>query len=124
MSPVHLSQPDTPTISEFGEGLLEVRHNRINSGADIIPEDFQNLSSHHSQSEGFAGYSLAEAEHASMLTIRNLPDVKSRSNGEESPYETRNGKDMVQSWNDGSEHRVSAMDEFMSDMGYLGQMIA
>ena len=146
MSPCDLSQPISPLRSDFGEALLDLRdehHSEIVS--KNLSSDFDQLylhptyeSSSPSQpapcrgSGGFEGYSLPEEEQTSVLTLRILPSSTLTSPSGDSPFSQQGSKDIVHSWNDGSEHRITspeqrinmtALDELVEDLGYLGEMI-
>ena len=134
MSPYHLSQPDTPSISEFGGDFLETRIDsnfephvtlfnidgpknvRIGSTANLHDTQYPEL-------DGFQGYSLSETEQASVLTLRKSSSDTLESHGGGSPFGKQGSKDLVHSWNDGSEHRITALEELFDDLGYLGEMI-
>jgi len=74
----------------------------------------------------FQAYSLPALHHASDLTLRKLPTPR----GAFSPAPPRPAPDshdrspgLVQSWNDGSAHRLTAKEELLDDLAYLGDMI-
>jgi len=73
----------------------------------------------------FQGYSLPAHEHASALTLRKLPTPGAFS--APLPEPTIDSQDhnasLVQSWNDGSAHRLTATEELLEDLAYLGGMI-
>ena len=134
MSPYHLAQPDTPSVSEFGGDFLETRlvsdsepnvtlptvrgtkDVRIESASNLFHIDYPEL-------EGFQGYGLSEAEQASALTLRRFPSNTLESSGGGSAFGNQGSKDLVHSWNDGSEHRITALEELVDDLGYLGELI-
>lgn len=140
MSPCHLSQPISPLRSDFDEVLLDSRDD-YNSQA-LLKNTISDLEKFHVQmpsvegsstsyctphrsSAGFEGYSLPEAAQSSMLTLRDLPSSTFQPSSGGSPFSQPGSKDLVHCWNDGSEHRVSmtALDELVEDLGYLGEMI-
>jgi len=144
MSPYHLSQPISPLRSDFGEGLLDSRDNyksevlSKNTNSDLEEEEPQLqlqtpsvvssitlCSTPHRSSLGFAGYNLSDEEQSSVLTLRNLPGSASKPPSGEPPFSHQGSKDLVHSWNDGSEHRINmtALEELVEDLGYLGEMI-
>jgi hypothetical protein len=142
MSPCHLSQPISPLRSDFGEGLLDSRDNyksevlskNTNSDLEELQLQLQTpsvvssitlCSTPHRSSLGFAGYSLSDEEHSSVLTLRNLPGSASKPPSGDPPFSQQGSKDLVHSWNDGSEHRINmtALEELVEDLGYLGEMI-
>ena len=138
-SPYHLSQTMSPLKSDFGDGLLD-SSNDYNSDAVSntireleklhIEPHFEETSIRHQASPyrasgGFEGYILPEDEQSSALTLRNLPSTTYKSPNRESSFSQHGSKDLVRSWNDGSEHRINmtALDELVEDLGYLGEMI-
>jgi hypothetical protein len=115
-----LSQPDTPQTMEFSEYLKDER--RLEA-----TDDFQYTESNESATNvnGFLGYQLPEAEHASVLTLKDLPPAHSKQcDSGSSPFEQINGKDLVEKWNEGVEHNKTDLEELFNDLGYLGNMIA
>ena len=140
MSPCHLSQPISPLRSDFGEALSDLRNDHHSQTCSMnLAGDFDKLYLHPTcepssitqptpqrSSGGFEGYSLREEEQSSVLTLRNLPASTSKSPSGESPFSHQGSQDLVHSWNDGSEHRLdnmTALDELVEDLGYLGEMI-
>lgn len=133
MSPYYLAQPDTPAVSEFGCDFVEtslvansetdvtlsnvhgLKDARIVSTANLYDTKYPEL-------EGFQGYSLAETEQTSALTLRKFPSSTLESCGG-SPFGKQGSTDLVHSWNDGSEHRITALEELVDDLGYLGELI-
>lgn len=147
MSPYHLSQPETPVMSEVGDDFLPpLRESEsltqmgrsTSSDLDLLlvrpssraalPElsrprggDTQNS---HAKLDGFQGYSLPDHDHASILTIRRPPSITFKKTDGASPFTPKGNKqDLVRSWNDGSEHRMTALGELVDDLGYLGRVI-
>ena len=147
MSPCHLSQPETPVMSDFGDEFLPpVRDSespaqmRRSSGSDLdlllARPSSRAAPSHlprpqggppqkpHAVVGGFQGYSLPDHDHASVHTIRKLPSIPLKKTEGASPFTQQASKqDLVHSWNDGSEDRVTALGELVDDLGYLGEMI-
>lgn len=144
MSPCHLSQPETPIMSEFGdeflpplrdpESLAQMGRN-TSSDLDLLlarPSSRTGLSQLPQPQQGdtnvtpkgFQGYSLPTHDHASVLTIRKPPSITFK-NKDGTPTFPQNGskQDLVHSWNDGSEHRMTALGEFVEDLGYLRELI-
>lgn len=145
MSPCNLS-PETPVTSEFGDDFLPplreseslTQMGRTTSGnlklvtanppskvASPAPRpqecDVQNP---HATLGGFQGYSLPDHDHASALTIRKLPSITFKKTDCASPVAQQSSQqDLVHSWNDGSEHRMTALEELVDDLGYLGEVI-
>lgn len=134
MSPYHLAQPDTPSGSEFGCDFLEtslasnseppVTWSNVRGPKDVRIGSTPNLhDTKYPELEGFQGYSLAEPRQASALTLRKIPSTTLESCGGGSPFEKQGSQDLVHSWNDGSEHRITALEELVDDLGYLGELI-
>lgn len=134
MSPYHLAQPDTPSGSEFGCDLLEtcevsnseppVTLSNVRGSKDVRIGSTANLhDTEYPELEGFQGYNLAEPEQASARTLRKFPSTTLESCGGGSPFGKTGSKDLVHSWNDGSEHRITALEELVDDLGYLGELI-
>lgn len=133
LSPHYLSQPESPSVRDFEEawesGYADppsyLGSNRGNSPlADLLPNSspFELLEISHSPNNGggrFKGYSLPEPEHASDLTLRKPASVMF------SPKQELSSNDhLVQSWNDGMTHGpITALDELVDELGYLGKMI-
>ena len=141
MSLCRLSQPITPVRSDFGEGLLDPRDDldsekfsktTVNDPGKLCTESLHEqpfvMSEHtmYQASGGFEGYSLPEDRRSSVLTLRNLPDPTCTSPSGDSPFSPQASKDLIQSWNDGGEHRINnmtALEDLMEDLGYLGEII-
>ncbi|KAK4690976.1 hypothetical protein P7C71_g5928, partial [Lecanoromycetidae sp. Uapishka_2] len=150
MSPLHLSQPETPIKGDFEDRYSSpLRHDLSSSLAELNlndhgqamkapsrpappPPSAGNPPSLPTESEpstlfpasGFHGYSLPDSDHASVLTIRKMPSANLKSTDAASPFAPQDKQDMVHSWNDGNPHRLSALGELMEDMGYLGDLIS
>ncbi len=144
MSPYHLSQPETPVMSDFGDEFLPPLRDsetlaqmgrRTSSDLDLLlarpssgaaPPHLRggDTPNSHAKSGGFQGYSLPNHDHASVLTIRKLPSTTFKKIDSAVPC-TRHGskQDLVHAWNDGSEHRMTALGALVDDLGYLGRVI-
>ena len=143
MSPLHLSQPETPVLSEFGDEHFSIRRNSI-SIAHLAISDSHDLdqsplrppsraappppaskpATAYSTLGGFQGYSIPDSDHTSVLTIRKLPSTTFKPADTTSTFGPQgNKKELVESWNDGSGHRMSALSELVEDLGYLGTVI-
>lgn len=133
MSPYHLSQPDTPSISEFGGEVLGTRlaptsdAHLLSSVREPKALGYDSMTSLHDTDYlnpgELQGYSLAKAEQASELTLQKFPTTATASRGVGSTFGKPRSKDLVHSWNDGSEHRITALEELINDLGYLGELI-
>ena len=150
MSPYHLSQPETPAMSDFGDELSPTLHDsesptqlgtctssdfdlplsRYSSiaGSPNLPRPQQGGGTYtsHTTFRGFQGYSLPDHDQASVLTIRKPPSLATFKKIEgPSPFITqqKSKQDLVHSWNDGSEHHMTALGELVDDLGYLGKLI-
>ncbi len=143
MSPLHLSQPETPVMSEFGDDHFSIWRNST-SLAQLAISDSHDLdqspprppsraappppaskpSTAYSVLGGFQGYSIPDSDHTSVLTIRKLPSTTFKPAETTSTFSQQGNKtELVESWNDGSEHRMSALSELVEDLGYLGNVI-
>ena len=114
-SPQHrLSQPMTPSMSEFGEPVLDAFH--LDATAhELDTEDTVR------QSHGFLGYNLPEDQHASAITIKPNQSPISRRPALGAAF---GNSQLVQDWNDGHEHHPkSALQDFVEEMGYLRNLI-
>ncbi|MCJ1481194.1 hypothetical protein MMC06_001350 [Schaereria dolodes] len=124
MTSTHLSQPETPTISEFDIdgriGGIDRIEPSVSGGYELEEPLKDTMCAKHG---GFDGYNLPEAEHGSALTLKNLETTGSRGSSHESHFAGKDGNDLVRSWNDGSEHNRGAMAELFKDLAYLGEMI-
>ncbi|KAM0794498.1 hypothetical protein BDR22DRAFT_689619 [Usnea florida] len=147
ISPCHLSQPETPVMSDFGDEFLPpVRdsespaqmHRSSGSDLDLLlaRPSSRAVSPHlkrpqggptpksHAVVGGFQGYGLPDQDQASVHTIRKLPSISlKKADGASPPTHQASKQDLVHSWNDGSEDRVTALGELVDDLGYLGEMI-
>lgn len=127
MSPFHLSQPGTPTISDFGEDALGGGQSSDTNYCDIPetqgPWDTSTSVLSTRAYAGFQEYSLSETDQASVLTVCKDPNDSLESSRFGKSYGQHGGKDLVHSWNDGSEHRMTALEELVDDLGYLGELI-
>ena len=146
MSPCHLSQPETPIMSEFGDEFLPPLRDpeslaqmgrSTSSDPDLLsarpssrtgPQDLAWPLQDNTDTTlgGFQGYTLPDHDHASVLTIREIPSIVFKKTDGTSGFSQKGSKqDLVHSWNDGSEHRMAALGEGLDldDLGYLAGMI-
>ncbi|MCJ1369256.1 hypothetical protein MMC20_000466 [Loxospora ochrophaea] len=132
MSPFHLSQPETPTTGEFEEYSLGFSLGKIttsllptceedDAGLQDLPSGRAQSNTAHLNISGFQGYTQPKEEYGSALTLRNLSPKSSRG---EPSLDQKSGQNLVESWNDGVEDRIAAMDDLLDDLSYLGGMIA
>ncbi|KAL8919120.1 MAG: hypothetical protein Q9172_005124 [Xanthocarpia lactea] len=133
LSPHCLSQPESPSVRDFEEtwepeSQLQYTSQSISSkgppflAEPIFDPELGSLQMRQLSSPGFQEYSLPDAEHASALTLIKLPSTVSMPGRKRSP--SRDNHRFVQSWNDGSDQRhLTALDELVDDLGYLGQII-
>lgn len=147
MSPCRLSQPETPVMSEIEDDfLLPLRDSEsltrmgrsTSSDLELLPtrppsrsapphlpqpQGGSIQSSHTSTIGGLKSYSLPNHDH-SILTIRKLPSITLKNTDGASSFPQQSSKqDLVHSWNDGSEHHMTALEELVDDLGYLGRVI-
>lgn len=127
MSPFHLSQPGTPSISDFGEDALGGGLSSDTNYCDLLgtqgPWDTSTSGLSTRAYAGFQEYRLSETDQASVLTVCKDPNASLEPRGFGSPYGQHGSKELVHSWNDGSEHRMTALEELVDDLGYLGELI-
>lgn len=134
MSPYHLSQPGTPLVNDFGEdfprtqdrdvwfspmpGVGDGMPSSMSPHLHAAPPVSHVASSDHGT---FKGYSLPPEDQTSSLKVLEPPSQAFTSRY---PLEPKTGKQLVESWNDGSEQRTTGMKELLEDLSYLGGMIA
>lgn len=154
MSPLHLSQPETPVMGDFEDHVVSLRHDseHLPDIANLSSRDFDHFQLRppsrappppppppppqpppttelpprpsYLAAGGFQGYSLPETDHASALTIRKLPSATFKPNERGSPFDHQGSKThQVHSWNDGSQDRMSALENLANELGYLGEFI-
>jgi hypothetical protein len=142
MSPLHLSQPETPVMSDFGDDI-PIRRNSSSlvqlTSSDKHDLDYASVgpptrappppprapaskpTTAYSVLGGFHGYSLSNSENASVLTIRRLPSTTSKAANTTSPFTQQGSRqDLVHSWNDGM-RPLSKFD--LDDLSYLANVI-
>lgn len=134
MSPYHLSQPGTPLVNDFGDDYAGAHDSEMWSSpmrgveeGDLLPAKphvgpVPPVSHAANHDDGvFKGYSLPAEEQTSRL---KLHEPSKQAFSARSPLEHKNGKQLVESWNDGSAQRTTGMTELLEDLGYLRGMIA
>lgn len=142
MSPLHLSQPETPVTSDFGDDI-PIRRNSSSlvqlTLSDKHDLDYASIgpparappppprapaskpTTAHSVLGGFRGYSLSSSENASVLTITRLPSTTFKAANTTSPFTQQGSRqDLVHSWNDGM-RPLSKFD--LDDLSYLADVI-
>lgn len=136
MSPYHLSQPGTPVVNDFGDDSARARGgdvwSRPMAGAeegepsstklhiDLAPPVSQ---ASRFDNGAFKGYSLPADEQTTSLNLAKSGSDSFGAPAAEYPLEQKRGKQLVESWNDGSEQGTTMKEPF-EDLGYLGGMIA
>ncbi|KAL9598542.1 MAG: hypothetical protein Q9219_004444 [cf. Caloplaca sp. 3 TL-2023] len=130
LSPRYSSQPESPSLRDFDEASDSESQPESESqgytfdkspaaGYMVDNEGSNMVRTPQLPNSGFQGYVLQETEHASTLTLRKPGSVIFSTTEELSENDC-----MIQSWNDGSTHGpVTALDELVDDLGYLGQFI-
>lgn len=127
MSHHRLSQPETPSVSDYGGDFNDALTTRLASQMQRIQvcddeAGIPGLAGIGSSSavalqdetfRGFVGYNLPEPDQGSTPTLKKLPNKSFGSSKH----------DQVHSWNDGSEHRMTALETLITDLGYLGKVI-
>lgn len=138
-SPIQLSQPETPIMSDFGDDAISWRR-----GSDALDVDvaylrppsrappppppphqqpaFSNPFMINTSRSGFQNYCLPHDDHASTHTVRKSSSVIP-GHPEYPLHHQTDSQDLVHSWNDGSEHQMTALEELVDDLGYLGAFI-
>jgi hypothetical protein len=132
----HLSQPETPSISEYGEDLLESLTESESQLQSVQVRDEEaeiaNLHgiAHHGAANmydaaypDFFSYQLPQPEQGSNMTLKTLPSNPLSTSEGHRRYGSKSIHDQVRSWNDGSEHRMTALEALVNDLGYLGELI-
>ena len=147
ISPCHLSQPETPVMSDYGDELPPFLHDSetlaqmgscTSSEFDLpltgpfsrarplnLPRPQQDdMQTSHATWGGFQGYSLPDHDHASVNTIRKIPSFTLKSSDGASPFTPQSSKqELARPWDDVSEHHMTALGELVEDLGYLGKVI-
>jgi len=143
ISPLPLSQPETPTMSDFEDdydrdflqlqrysessapltlGDAMVKLPELNapmppSRAPPPPPPNARPMTPRSALSSFQGYTLPQDDYKSVMTIRKLPSTTFPIADARSQSSSQSSKqDLVHSWNDGSE-------QLLDDLGYLGELI-
>jgi hypothetical protein len=132
----HLSQPETPSMSEYGEDLLDSlteSESRLQS-VQVRDEEAEMANLHGIEHyaaanmygaayPGFFSYQLPQTEQGSNMTLKTLPSNPLSTSEGHRRYGSKPIHDQVRSWNDGAEHRMTALEALVDDLGYLGQLI-
>lgn len=139
ISPYHLSQPGTPLVNDFGEDCREADDSDVWSSPmhgveeEVLASAHPNAriasalpSSHVAYCDNgpFRGYSLPAEEQTSSLKLVQPASEAFRAPATNPPLQQKSGKQLVESWNDGSDQRTTGMRELLDDLSYLGPMIA
>ncbi|KAL9130569.1 MAG: hypothetical protein Q9217_001282 [Psora testacea] len=146
MSPIHLSQPETPQMSGLGDDALAWPHDSDTDMESGYPprsgdQDWVRPPSRPSPPsppspappgnepaagwpglEDFQGYSLPLDDQASAVTIKKLPSLNFEFT-DRGLCHRASKQHLVQSWDDGSGHRMNALKALVDDLGYLGKLI-
>lgn len=139
-SPIQLSQPETPILSDFGDDTVSWRRGSDSLDVDVAylkppsrapplppPPPHQqpmllNPFMTKAPPSGFPGYSIPDDDQGSTHPMRKTSSVTSGHPVHPLHHQTST-KDLVQSWNDGSGHQMTALEELVDDLGYLGAII-
>ena len=136
LSPYELSQLESPSVRDFeaetdilGQSQSETRDTSFELALRENNQQEQQsmLVSLHSPRitpSGFQGYGLPEDEQASALTLRKLPSSGFLPIRNDATPAIQNSNDVFQSWNANSSHHMSALEELVDDLGYMGQLIS
>ena len=138
MSPMQLSQPETPVMSDFGDDAVSWKRGSDSLDVDAAymkppsrapplpppsqPPTFSNPFRVQAPLNGFQGYSIPQNEQGSTYTIKK-PSSTTFDHPEHPLHRQTSSKNLVSYWNDGSEHRMTALEELVDDLGYLGAFI-
>ena len=110
----HHSQPITPSVSEFGELVLNAFEINDSPNEELYPVETIR------QAVSFSGYSLPAAEYASTITLRAAPSPSRKRPGDPNVENAQR----VEKWDDGSEQpQKSALQDLVDEMGYLSSLI-
>ena len=136
MSPYHLSQPGTPLVNDFGDDFPRAQDSDVWSSPMTGAEEDGSSSTKlhidlappvsrasHFDNGAFKGYSLPAEEQTTSVNLVKPGSDSLEAPAAECPLEQKRGKQLVESWNDGTEQRTM-MKELFEDLGYLGRMIA
>ena len=133
ISPLHLPQPETPSISEFGEDLLDTKiFSDFESPANTphLEESLKLSLDHRDIVLGGQGtlalsiqnYNLPESDEES-LKLRKVRSVPFRPGSGTLSLHDQAGTDLVQPWRNGAEHQSIPLDELVDELAYLGDLI-
>ena len=138
MSPIQLSQPPTPQMNGFNGDTIPFTHNTaydidgyydsdsefevqyFGYTSQAPPSPFRaQVDDHTLAANNFPGYSLPRNEQASTTTLKKPPSLDLRPHLDH----RSSTQQLVQSWNDGGEHRMGALPEMDDDLSYLSRLI-
>ena len=135
-SPSYLSEPESPIPPNLDRQQISTKDGSLPGGA---PEDHDYPPWHtHTMTDGryddarsldkpspqpfFAGYSLPQSEHASASTIKQ-PQLNPFQNLNSNPFHNSNDGNNIQVLDNSPTFRMTALEELVDDLGYLGQAI-
>lgn len=132
----HLCQSDTPTSEDDGELIddptrliSQMQRIQVHDDDHIGISDLHRMENNSTAAlydtayDGFSGYNLPEPDQGSTSTLKKLPSNAYASSAKPLSYDSRSRHDQIHSWNDGSEHRMTALETLIDDLGYLGHLI-
>lgn len=135
MSPYHLPQPETPSMSEFGDGVFDFKlmseSELQDAVSNVMESDEISLhrlrlgsprSVHDAAYSGCHEYSLPPIEHESP-TLSKMLTKNSKSSYSELPLEAHANNHSLQSWNQDFQSSATMSEELIEDLGYLGELI-
>lgn len=135
MSPYHLPQPETPSMSEFGDGVFDFKlmseSELQDAVSNVMESDEISLhrlrlgsprSVHDAAYSGCHEYSLPPIEHESP-TLSKMLTKNSKSSYSELPLEARANNHSLQSWNKDFQSSATMSEDLIEDLGYLGELI-
>ena len=134
-SPCHLSEPESPLSPDLDQHQIPIKDGSFTDGT---PEDHDTPWHMRTMAGGryddtrpldkpspqpfFAGYSLPQSEHASALTIKQ-PQLNPFQNYNSNPFHNSNDRNGIEIKDSSPTLRMTALEELVEDLGYMGQAI-
>ena len=135
-SPRCLSEPGSPFSPDLDHQQISIKDGSVADGAfedhdcpawhthALADRRYDNTRSldRPSPQPFFAGYSLPQPEHSSALTIKQ-PQLNPFRNLNSNPFHNGHGEHNIQVLDSSPPFRMTALEELVDDLGYLGQAI-
>ena len=135
-SPNYLSEPDSPLPSDLDRQLVSTKDGSLPGGAakdhDYPPWHTRTMADRRyddarsldrpSPQPFFAGYSLPQSEHGSALSIKQ-PQSNQFQHIRPNPFHSTNNENNIQVLENSPTFCMTALEELVDDLGYLGQAI-